>query len=314
MGDSRRLILAAAASALAFAAALPADADPFKLKIACTATSDCASAMVARDQGIFAKNGLDADVSLIAINTTIPPAIVSDSIQIGGPTATVFLQAVDGGLDLVAVAGASVMDPVSAGAVAAVARNGVTINDAKDFVGKKVGAPGIGAFLHVLFVKWLIDKGVDPKTVNFVEVTFPTQSDALKSGSVDAVLTGEPLITRIKNAGTGTVAVRYLIDLNRTDPILSYVSTRAFAEQHPDVIKAFRESIEEGAKIVNSDRDKASKSISKFTKMPIELVRLSRPDVSQPELKGSDFAWWVETMKQQNMLQAPIDLDKLVLP
>ncbi len=311
---STRTWFFAAASALALAAAVPADADPFKLKIACTATSDCASAMVARDQGIFAKHGLDADVSLIAINTTIPPAIVSDSIQIGGPTATVFLQAVDGGLDLVAVAGASVMDPVSAGAVAAVARNGVTINDAKDFVGKKVGAPGIGAFLHVLFVKWLIDKGVDPKTVNFVEVTFPTQSDALKSGSVDAVLTGEPFITRMKNAGTGAVAARYLLDLNRTDPILSYVSTRAFAEQHPEVIKAFRELIEEGAKIVNSDRDKASESISKFTKMPIDLVRLNRPDVSQPELKGSDFAWWVETMKQQNMLQAPIDLDKLVLP
>ncbi len=311
---STRTWFFAAASALALAAAVPADADPFKHKIACTATSDCASAMVARDEGIFAKHGLDADVSLIAINTTIPPAIVSDSIQIGGPTATVFLQAVDGGLDLVAVAGASVMDPVSAGAVAAVARNGVTINDAKDFVGKKVGAPGIGAFLHVLFVKWLIEKGVDPKTVNFVEVTFPTQSDALKSGSVDAVLTGEPFITRMKNAGTGAVAARYLLDLNRTDPILSYVSTRAFAEQHPEVIKAFRESIEEGAKIVNSDRDKASESISKFTKMPIDLVRLNRPDVSQPELKGSDFAWWVETMKQQNMLQAPIDLDKLVLP
>ena len=206
------------------------------------------------------------------------------------------------------------MDPVSAGAVAAVARNGVTIKDAKDFVGKKVGAPGIGAFLHVLFVKWLIEKGVDPKSVNFVEVTFPTQSDALKSGSVDAVLTGEPFITRMKNAGTGYVAARYLQDLNRTDPILFYVSTRAFAVQHPDVIQAFRASIEEGAKIVNSDRDKASESIAKFTKMPIDLVRLTRPDISKPELKGSDFAWWVETMKEQNMLQSPIDLDKLVLP
>jgi len=314
MGDSRRLMLAAAASALALAAAVPADADPFKLKIACTATSDCASAMVARDQGIFAKNGLDADVSLIAINTTIPPAIVSDSIQIGGPTATVFLQAVDGGLDLVAVEGASVMDPVSSGLVAAVARIGVAINDPKDFVGKKVGAPGIGAFLHVLFVKWLIEKGVDPKSINFVEVTFPTQSDALKSGSVDAVLTAEPFITRMKNAGTGTVVARYVQDLGRTEPIISYTSTRAFAEQHPDVIKAFRASIEEAAKIVNSDRDKASESISKFTKMPIDLVRLSRPDIAQPELKGSDFAWWVETMKEQNLLQSTVDLNKLVLP
>src|ERR1700733_15477129 len=106
----RKSSLFAAAMALA-AGATPALAEPFKLKIACTATSDCASAMVARDQGIFAKHGLDADVTLIGINTNIPPAIASDSIQIGGPTSPVFLQAVDGGVDLVAVAGASAMDP-----------------------------------------------------------------------------------------------------------------------------------------------------------------------------------------------------------
>ena len=229
MGLSRTLLLVAAASALALTAAFPAHADPFKLKIACTATSDCASAMVARDEGIFAKHGIDADVSLIGINTNIPPAIVSDSIQIGGPTAPVFLQAVDGGLDLVAVEGASVMDPGSNGAIAAVARNGVTIKDAKDFVGKKVGAPGIGAFLHVLFRKWLIEKGVDPKNVNFVEVTFPTMSDALKSGAVDAVLTGEPFITRMKNAGTGEVAVRYAAELGRTDPDSSPTRRRALS-------------------------------------------------------------------------------------
>src|SRR5271166_1687442 len=114
-------------------------------------------------------------------------------------------------------------------------------------------------------------------------------NDALKSGSVDAVLTVEPFITRIKNAGNGDVAALYAADLARTDPIISYVASRAFAEQHPDVIKAFRASIEEAAPIVNSDREKASQSIATFTKMPIDLVRLTRPDVSMPELKGSDF-------------------------
>ena len=37
--------------------------------------------------------------------------------------------------------------------------------------------------------------------------------------------------------------------------------------------------------------------------MPIDLVRQTRPDIAKPELKGSDLAWWVETMKQQDMLQ-----------
>jgi NitT/TauT family transport system substrate-binding protein len=309
----RGLSLLVAASALALVAA-PSLADPFKLKIACTATSDCASAMVARDQGIFARHGLDADVTLIGINTNIPPAIVSDSIQIGGPTSPVFLQAVDGGLDLVAVAGASVMDAEQAKAIAAVARTGVSIKEPKDFVGKKVGAPGIGAFLHVLFRKWLIEKGVDPTSVNFVEVTFPTMNDALKSGSVDAVLTGEPFITRITKAGNGEVAALYAADLARNDPIIFYAASRKFAEGHPDVIKAFRDSITEAAPIVNSDREAASQSIAKFTKMPIDLVRQNRPDVAKPELKGADLAWWVETMKQQDMLQGAPDLDKLVLP
>src|SRR6202044_687332 len=114
----RRLSLFATAAAFGLVAA-PSIADPFKLKIACTATSDCASAMVARDQGIFAKHGLDADVTLIGINTNIPPAIASDSIQVGGPTSPVFLQAPDGGPDLVAIEGASTMDAASDAAIAA---------------------------------------------------------------------------------------------------------------------------------------------------------------------------------------------------
>ncbi len=48
--------------------------------------------------------------------------------------------------------------------------------------------------------------------------------------------------------------------------------------------------------------------------MPIDLVRLNKPSLSQPQLKGSDFTWWVEAMKQQGMLQSDIDLNKLVLP
>ena len=39
-------------------------------------------------------------LELIGINSNIPAAILSNSIQIGGPTSTVFLQAADGGLDL----------------------------------------------------------------------------------------------------------------------------------------------------------------------------------------------------------------------
>lgn len=284
-----------------------------KVQIGCTATSDCASAMVAVDEGIFKKHGLDAEMVLIGINSNIPAAILSNSIQIGGPTSTVFLQAADGGLDLVAVAGASIMNPTSSANIAAFVRNGITINTPKDFVGKKVGAPGLGAFLHVLFVKWLVEKGVDPKSVNFVEVTFPTMSDIFKSGGVDAVLTAEPFVTRMTSAGLGTVGARYAAELARTEPIIFYSASREWAGKNPEAVKKFRAAIAESAAIVNADREKASASISKFTKQPIELVKATPPNQSEPALKAEQLAWWIDVMSSQKMLQTKLDLSKLIL-
>ena len=303
-------ILATLAVSLALTGSAAAQA---KVQIGCTATTDCASAMLAADEGIFRKHGLEAEMTPIGINSNIPAAILSNSIQVGGPTSTVFLQAVDGGLDLVAIAGASVMSPTSNNAITAFVRNGITIKEPKDFVGKKVGAPGLNAFLHVLFVKWLVEKGVDPKQVNFVEVTFPTMSDIIKSGGVDAVLTAEPFLTRMLNAGLGSIGARYALELARTDPIIFYAASREWAEKNTATVKKFREAIAEAAQIVNSDRDKASASIAKFTKQPLELVKANPPNQSEPTLKPEQLAWWIEVMSSQKMLQSKLDTAKLVL-
>lgn len=305
-----RVLLAGFAIAAMLAA--PAQAQT-RIQVGCTATSDCASAMIAVDEGIFKKHGLDVQMTPIAINSNIPAAILSDSIQIGGPTSTVFLQAADGGLDLVAIAGATVMSPVSNGNITAFVRNGITIKEPKDFIGKKVGAPGLNAFLHVLFVKWLVEKGVDPKKVNFVEVTFPTMADIIKSGGVDAVLTSEPLVTRMTKAGLGSVGAHYAVDLGRTDPIIFYAASRQWAEKNAETVKKFRAAIAEAAKIVNDDREKASVAISKFTKQPIELVKATPPNKSEPALTPEQLAWWIEVMSSQNMLQSKLDTKKLVL-
>ena len=269
--------------------------------------------MVAIDEGIFKKLGLDVEMTLIGINSNIPAAILSNSIQIGGPTSTVFLQAVDGGLDLVAIAGASIMSKASNDNIAAFVRNGITIKEPKDFVGKKVGAPGLGAFLHVLFVKWLVEKGVDPKSVNFVEVTFPTMADIIKSGGVDAVLTAEPFVTRMTNAGIGTVGARYAAELHahRADHLLCGVARMGREESGRD------QEIPRRHRRRRQDRQRRPRqglaAIAKFTKQPIELVKATPPNHSEPVLKPEQLAWWIDVMSSQKMLQTKLDLNKLML-
>lgn len=43
-------------------------------------------------------------------------------------------------------------------------------------------------------------------------------------------------------------------------------------------------------------------------------MRLNRLKLATPRLKDSDFAGWIEIMKEQDMLQSAGDLNKLVLP
>lgn len=282
------------------------------INIGCTATTDCASAAVALEDGIFEKNGLDVTMTLIGLNSNIPAAILSDSIQIGGPTPSVFLQAVDGGLDLVAIAGASSTEKSRVDTSGVVVSASSGIKEPADFVGKKVGAPGIGAFLHVLFVKWLIDKGVDPTQVDFVEVTFPTMNDTLKSGAVDAVVTSEPMMSRIVDSGTGTVAGYYLETIPDHRPAIFYSSTRAWADANPEALTAFRASIDEAAKIVNDNPERAREAVANFTKIPMDVLSSLKLSYSDPQITQEQLDWWVATMNEQNMLQSTPDTASLI--
>ncbi len=122
--------------ALIMALALPPDgahaAD--KIAIATSANAEEAAIYVAQEEGFLAKNGLDTEVKIIALNPTIPASLMSDSVQIGVPTPTVFDQAVDNGLDLVAIAGVSVISPEYRGVALAVKADSA-IRTAKDMAG-----------------------------------------------------------------------------------------------------------------------------------------------------------------------------------
>ena len=94
-------------SLLVFSWTTMAAAEPTRVAIGYPPATDFLAAYVAKEQGIFAKHNIDATLVKIPVVSNIPSAVVSGSIQIGMTTIPVVLQADDGGLDLVLVAGAA---------------------------------------------------------------------------------------------------------------------------------------------------------------------------------------------------------------
>lgn len=310
---NRRTALSRTLASLTAAAALPAFAQSTKIVFGYTAVTDFASVFVAAEEGYFKKRNLDVELKFIPLNSTIPAALQSDSLQIGGPTPSVFLQAVDGGLDHVIVAGGGLTSKTITG-FGLVARAGSGIKSAQDCVGKKIGVPGLGAFLHVSFRGWLKQSGVDYRKVNFIEVSFPQHGDLLRGGSIDAVVTADPFMSRITDSGAGYVASYYSTFLEEGNPTIVHAATREWVQKNPAAAKAFRESVLEAATFMQNPKnnDKVRAAIGKYIKLPPEV--LAKMQISPPAtaITEKQLNYWVKLMKDQEMLKTEPKIATLI--
>jgi NitT/TauT family transport system substrate-binding protein len=164
----------------------------------------------------------------------------------------------------------------------------------------------------VLFVKWLVEKGVDPKSVNFVEVTFPTMADIIKSGGVDAVLTAEPFVTRMTNADwLSRRALRRRARPHRSDHLLRRVA-RLGGEERCD-----REEIPRGHRGGRPNRQQRSREGLRLDRQVHQAAARARQgDAAEPvraDLKPENLSWWIDVMSSQKMLQSKLVTAKLVL-
>jgi len=290
---------------------LPAQAQT-KITVGYTATVDIVPMFVGVEKGIFAKHGLEVTPQLVSLNSLLPPALMADSIQLGMTTATTFLQGVDGGLNLISVAGLihTRKNDVNFGVVK---RTGAGIEKPQDLLGKKVGVPGLNAFLHVLFVEWAKRQGIDPRRVTIVETPFPQMNDILKSGAVDAVVAAEPFQSRIIKSGTGSIMAHFVQEVPEGLPIVVFSATRSWVEKNPQAAKGFRQAMAESMQWVMANQDAAREIVARNLKLPVEVVRAVQMPVFNVQVTPASLRAWIDIMKEQNMLTRPIDVDKLVM-
>lgn len=258
---------------------------------------------IAKDRGMFAKRGLDVKLTLIALNSTIPSAILGGSIQIGGTSPPVFLQAVEGGIDLVVIAGVAVNEIHNRGQ-GVVARAGLSLKVAKDFEGRRVGVPGLGAYMHVLFRRWLTEHGADDRKVNFVEVPLAQSGEILRSGNVDAVLVGEPFFSHIIRANSGYLVAPYLADMPDGLFTMYFASDREWSSNHAVAIKRFREALDEAIAFQAADPAQSRQILSRITRLPPDVIA----SVVLPTLKltvpATDLQYWSDTLLSQGITKA----------
>ena len=274
-------------------------------------TLDVMPAFVAKQEGFFARHGLD--VTMVAGNGAIQiSGVVAKSLQIGNPTVPQVLQAVDSGLDLVIVAGANVMS-LQAAEFALVVRTGQTLREPKDFIGHKVAVNTVGSFLHVLFVQWLKNHEVDPQQVTFVEVPFPQMSDVLRQGTVDAVISVEPFVSRMVAAKAGSAEDEFARDFPAGMPVAVYAAERDWAGAHREALEGFRAALQDGLALMQAHPDQGRADTLKFLKMPPEVMASMTLPALQVAVPAAGIEQWIAILRTQNLINGNPDAAQLIV-
>ena len=284
----------------------PAGARAEALRLAITNSGIYLSAFVAQENGYFAAHGLDVTIEPVVITSTMPAALMSDSVEIAGPSTPVFLQAVDGGIDLVALAGSALATPDGRNE-ALLAPAGSPIHAPADLAGRRVGVPGIGTIMDVMFRHWLASVGVDQAKVNFVEVGMARVADALRGGAVDAAVANDPVLFRIlRQKPQPGYVVYYMQALSGPLPIVLYVTRRDWAAAHRQAVAGFRAATAEGAAYAQAHPDAARRIMARYMHVSdAVLADIELPELA-PEVTVDQLGRMAAMMRAQDMLHGPL--------
>lgn len=119
----------------------------------------------------------------------------------------------------------------------------------------------------VLVFSLLQDHGLSLKPLNtqhFPDVQFGDIPKAFATNQADAAFAPEPFPTLFEEG----VGIQELADLDQGSttnfPIQGYITTKAWAQQHPNTLRAFDRALNEGQRIADTNRAEVEKVLEKF--------------------------------------------------
>ena len=155
---------------------------------------------------------------------------------------------------------------------------------------------------------------MDHRKVSFIEASFPQHGDLLRGGSLDAVVTADPFMSRITDTGAGYVASYYTTFLPEGQHTIIHTARRDWAQKNPAAVKAFRDSIVEAAAFMRLPRNDGAvrAAIGKYIKLPPEVIAKAQISPPGPLVSDKQLQYWEGLMREQEMLKSVLPIATLI--
>ncbi len=220
-------------------------------------SADDLSAWVAAEAGIFKKNGLNVNLTLISGGSRTMAGLLSGDIQISQQGGSEALSSTAGGASLTVLATLAPVYPYKVEVQASIQSPG-------DLKGKKVGVSGVGGSSDVATHVALPKIGLDPeKDVTIVAVeSHANRTAALLSGAIAGAVDDPPDSVMLESHGLHPLVDLASLKLPAANTVI--VVQKSWLSGHHDAAQKYIDSIVQAIAYMKKNRDFTIKVLEKY--------------------------------------------------
>lgn len=231
------------------------------------------------------------------------PSLVNGELDVVTRHTPLVIAAVASGADIKIFAGGS-MSTKKNPHMKYFVRSDSPIQSVKDFEGKTIGMNSFGACSEYVTKKYLLDNGLDPKSLHFKTAPDEQQEVPLKRGDTDIAII-HPLASGRVSANTKDFRMLfsdYDID-GGVSGMCPYSVNGEFARKHPEAVKELIGILSKAAQWNNAHPEEARKIMAKRFGFKLEETEMFEfyPDQMVPE-KNIDY--WIDRLVAEGKLSA----------
>jgi len=268
-----RIIATAFATAILCAPLANAQDKPISLKVGTLKQGSLTNVWVAKQAGIFAKNGLDVELIEFRNGNEAISAQRGGSVDLVLTIPGTAMAANERGFDLMLISGneTSQATPPDTGSI--VVRKDSAIKKLADLKGKTIAISGTHTQKTVAIQTLLARHGVGINDFKFIEMPYATQVDALRNKQVEVVASLDPWTTIFRNSDFATILAYDYYESLPEQPIGGWFAKREWTAKNGEAAKRFARSICESADYMSEDIDRARRNIAAYTGLDPALVK-----------------------------------------